>query len=38
MVLKSFGKCLEKFGHGLHVHLRDHDLDQTMIPRLVANV
>jgi hypothetical protein len=27
-----------KFGHGLPVHLRDHDLDQTLNPRRVANV
>jgi hypothetical protein len=29
---------LEKIGHSLHVHLRDYDLDQTMILRLVADV
>jgi hypothetical protein len=25
---------LEKIGHGLHVHVRDHDVDQTLILHL----
>jgi hypothetical protein len=29
---------LEKFGHGLHIHLRDHDLVQTLNIRLASKL